>query len=455
MTTGLSSSRLSDSIAKFFENTAKYTEKNKGSLTEFFNTALKVAKNVYRYFKLVGGGLIGVGKASMGLAKDMGNSFMKAAEKFNAFANSAEGQKKLKKFFTDIKPVVYEIGYLFRDLLKTIMRLGLDPSFQDTVKTIRLELLPALEKFIKAVNQSGFLSSFSKLLAGLAKFGEGTGLFDVLGDALSIIGKGLAFIGEMFSYLPAPIKKVIGAVLLFGILGLKLKAIGFLLTRFVIAPLRFVGGIIAKVFGALSRIAGPASKMGKLFGFIGKIGLKFVPIIGWLSTIFMVLGYINKRTQIFTKLWEGIKGAGNWLKDKLGFGNDNKKTEQRFAGGPVLAGRRYMVGELGPEAFLRNNGSMSIVGKSGPEILDFKSSGTIIPNHLLGAITSAGDKNHKAMMALASGTKSIPTNRNKQDSGALSVSIGNITVNQAQEFDVVRAVRKGIIEAERDRKERR
>lgn len=444
---------MSDSIAKFFENTAKYTEQNKGALTNFFNTALNVAKNVYRYFKLVFGGLFQIGKASMGLATDMGNSLMAGAEKFNAWTKSAEGQKKLKKFFTDIKPVVYEIGYLFKDLAKAILDIGLDPSFQNTVKTIRTELLPALVTFIKSVNSSGFLASFSKLLAGLAKFGQETGVFGILADTFKVIGFVLEQIGNAFAGMPTPVKKVVGFLLTLLLLGGKLKLFAGIF-RFMAGSIKTVGAFAARVGGWFMKLASYGGRFAPLLKFFGKIGLKFVPIIGWLTTIWMVLGWINNRFGIFTKAWDKIKGGFSWVKDKLGFGDD-KKTEQRFAGGPVLAGRRYMVGELGPEAFLRNNGTLSIVGKSGPEILDFKSSGTIIPNHLLGAITSAGDKNHKAMMALASGTKSIPTNKTKQDSGALSVSIGNITVNQAQEFDVVRAVRKGIMEAERDRRERR
>ena len=60
------------------------------------------------------------------------------------------------------------------------------------------------------------------------------------------------------------------------------------------------------------------------------------------------------------------------------------------------------------------------------------------------------------MQLLAGGTKTIPSNKsNSGKGGDLAVSIGNITVNQASDFDVVRAVRKGIIEAERDRRERR
>ena len=183
--------------------------------------------------------------------------------------------------------------------------------------------------------------------------------------------------------------------------------------------------------------------------------MKFVPIIGWVSTLVMVMGWLNKKFGIFSRMWNGLKGAGSWIAGKLGFG-DEKVEGAKAMGGPVLAGKRYLVGELGPEAFLSNSGQLSMIGKSGPQLMDFNKSGTVIPNHLLSAISNAGDKNHQAMMALAGGTKSIPSNKgNSNNNGDLSVSIGNITVNQASDFDVVRAVRKGIVEAERDRRERR
>ena len=125
-------------------------------------------------------------------------------------------------------------------------------------------------------------------------------------------------------------------------------------------------------------------------------------------------------------------------------------------GGPVMAGKRYLVGELGPEAFLSNTGQISMIGKTGPQLMDFTQSGTVIPNHLLSVVNNAGDTNHKTMMTMANGTKTIPSNKvDSNKSGNLAVSIGNITVHQASDFDVVRAVRKGIIEAERDRRERR
>ena len=445
---------LSKSISKFFENIRNYTDKNKAGLTEFFNNALAVAKKVYAFLKNIAIGFGNIGKAAMPLAKDMGTALMGISERFKAITGSESGQKKLREFFAKMKPVIWEMGYLLRDVGKAIIDIGTDPSFVKTIKEIRTDLLPALVEFIKAVNEGNFIASFSKLLSGLAKFGKETGLFGTLGDIFKGIGWALEQIAYAFSGIPGPIKKVISYMLIFALLGAKFKLLKILF-NLLISPLKWIAGLFGRLAGWLFRTTGYFSRFAKFAPLIGKIGLKFVPIIGWVSTLVMVMGWLNKKFGIFSKMWNGLKGAGSWIAGKLGFG-DEKVEGAKAMGGPVLAGKRYLVGELGPEAFLSNSGQLSMIGKSGPQLMDFNKSGTVIPNHLLSAISNAGDKNHQAMMALAGGTKSIPSNKsNSNNNGDLSVSIGNITVNQASDFDVVRAVRKGIVEAERDRRERR
>lgn len=446
---------LSKSISSFFENIRNYTDKNKVGLTNFFNNALSVAKKVYAFMKNIAIGFGNIGKAAMPLAKDMGTALMGISERFKAITGSEEGQKKLRDFFAKMKPVIWEMGYLLRDVGKAIIAIGTDPSFVKTIKDIRTDLLPALVEFIKSVNEGNFISSFSKLLSGLAKFGKETGLFSALGDVLKVIGFVLENIAMAFSGLPGPVKKVISFFVIFALLGAKFALLKKIFMA-LLAPLKWMGGLISRFSGFMLKIVGTASRFAPFLKILGKIGLKFVPIIGWVSTLVMVMGWLNSKFQIFSKMWNGLKGAGSWIAGKLGFGGDKEVAGAKAMGGPVLAGKRYLVGELGPEAFLSNTGQLSMIGKSGPQLMDFNKSGTVIPNHLLSAITNAGDKNHKAMMALAGGTQSIPSNKgNSNKSGDLSVSIGNITVTQATDFDVVRAVRKGIIEAERDRRERR
>jgi hypothetical protein len=444
---------LSKSISSFFENIRNYTDKNKAGLTEFFNNSLAVAKKVYAFLKNIAIGFGNIGKAAMPLAKDMGTALMGISERFKAMTGSEAGQKKLREFFAKMKPVIWEMGYLLRDVGKAIIAIGTDPSFVKTIKDIRTDLLPALVEFIKSVNEGNFISSFSKLLTGLAKFGKETGLFSAFGDILRIIGIALENIAMAFTGLPGPVKKLISYFLIFMVLGAKFALIKKVFMA-LIAPLKWMGGLISRFSGFMLRIVGTASRFAPFLKILGKIGLKFVPIIGWVSTLVMVMGWLNAKFQIFSKMWNGLKTAGKWVGNLFG-GDDKPVAGAKAMGGPVMAGKRYLVGELGPEAFLSNSGQLSMIGKSGPQLMDFNQSGTVIPNHLINAISNAGDKNHQAMMALAGGTKSIATNKNNSNSGDLSVSIGNITVNQASDFDVVRAVRKGIVEAERDRRERR
>ncbi len=60
-----------------------------------------------------------------------------------------------------------------------------------------------------------------------------------------------------------------------------------------------------------------------------------------------------------------------------------------FAGGAVMAGQTALVGEIGPELFVPNAGDPRMVGVGGPEVRDFHTSGTIIPNVMIGTYMAA------------------------------------------------------------------
>jgi hypothetical protein len=113
----------------------------------------------------------------------------------------------------------------------------------------------------------------------------------------------------------------------------------------------------------------------------------------------------------------------------------------RFAGGDIVAGRTYMVGELGPEAFIDRLGNMSLIGKDGPEVKQFHSSGYVVPNHEL-----------TPSMSVAAPTRSRTSSSDESGGSPINITIGDI--HQATEFDVAQAVKRGLREAERDRRER-
>ena len=114
----------------------------------------------------------------------------------------------------------------------------------------------------------------------------------------------------------------------------------------------------------------------------------------------------------------------------LDFNDSSKKKNERRFGGPVFAGTQYLVGEAGAEAFIGTNGAFQMIGTRGREYRTFPQDGMVIPNHMLpeGELVGA-----------------VPVQA--------SVHIG--TINATSDIDVVRAVKQGIREAERNARERR
>lgn len=105
----------------------------------------------------------------------------------------------------------------------------------------------------------------------------------------------------------------------------------------------------------------------------------------------------------------------------------------RWMGGPVAGGQSYLVGEIGPELFVPNVGEPQMVGVGGMEIRDFHTSGTIIPNALVGSYLAAAGS--------------------PQNARGATVNIG--TINASADVDVEAAVLNAQLRADRIARERR
>ena len=125
----------------------------------------------------------------------------------------------------------------------------------------------------------------------------------------------------------------------------------------------------------------------------------------------------------------------------------------RAMGGPVEARSTYMVGEIGPEMFVSSTGSTKMIGMNGPEIRSFPSSGYVIPNHALVKEGMTPEQMQELSSAVAGRTAKPSLSGEYQP--ATQQAVVNIgTINARSDIDIVRAVKKGIAEAERNRKER-
>lgn len=113
-----------------------------------------------------------------------------------------------------------------------------------------------------------------------------------------------------------------------------------------------------------------------------------------------------------------------------------KKNKGARFGGPVFAGEQYTVGEVGPEAFVGRDGAFEMIGVGGREQRTFPQDGIVVPNDAL------------PRRSASSGEYSVTT-----EPVQAIVKIG--TINAHSEIDVVKAVKKGIRDAERNARERR
>lgn len=173
------------------------------------------------------------------------------------------------------------------------------------------------------------------------------------------------------------------------------------------AGIRLLVGFAQRVWARLDRVFGGPFHWLKLRA---GDGLSWVrDRVRWLA---------DRITAIFTpvgtflgSIWDGMKsaasGAIDWISNRFGDvarlvnkginafnalpGPDIPTIPGYWAGGQVPAGQRAMVGEIGPEAFVKASGAIEIIGKHGPEVRQFASGGYVVPNHVLAAASKQTD----------------------------------------------------------------
>ena len=122
-------------------------------------------------------------------------------------------------------------------------------------------------------------------------------------------------------------------------------------------------------------------------------------------------------------------------------------------GGPVEARSTYMVGEIGPEMFVSSTGSTKMIGMNGPELRSFPAGGYVVPNHAL--VKEGMDPEQMRALSSAVASRTSKASISGEYQGVPQQAVVNIgTINAKNDIDIVRAVKRGIVEAERNRKER-
>ncbi|MFI1201605.1 hypothetical protein ACH4VR_19500 [Streptomyces sp. NPDC020883] len=210
-----------------------------GTLARFMDRAGDKGAQLGRMTRDLTGGLVGMGRAST----HAGNSLLSGAEaqlaRFNVWANSVAGQKRMSQYFEEAKPGFRELIGLIGDIGRGLVKVSTDNGLVNLVAQIRGELLPALGGFLDVIGRQIGPTVIS-LGSGVARFVQ-----QLSGAASGLAAVGLAFIGLVnvvntllrvvpglstaLSYLLATmvaLKVVRGVTSMVGSLGTAIRSVG-------------------------------------------------------------------------------------------------------------------------------------------------------------------------------------------------------------------------------------
>lgn len=223
---------------------------------------------------------------------------------------------------------------------------------------------------------------------------------------------------------------------------------------------RWIEALNAVLYGFSTVVQGVVAGVGVVVGAIGRLISAAGRIAGpFVSAAGAVAGAIGGITG-------AINNAVGGIENLIGKASSLAHLDLnpfRFAGGDVIGGKKYTVGEIGPEMWVGANGQSKMIGTGGMDPnWTAPGSGTIIPSFMLDAFRSiersikphdepaaTGGISAREIAALLDGSGKTEEHHHYD----VKVDATGATATTPQ--DIERAVYRAIDKIERDRKERK
>lgn len=340
--------------------------------------------------KAVGGLLITILSAGAKDGQSLVDQLTAIVNRWNAWLNTAKGQKEMHKFFADSISIFKSVVHFVALVIGAFFALG--RALMPLYITAFRALSEGWREFMDALEPAKpfFKNVLIPLLKGLAKgvLLALVGSFKFLIFVLNILAPILGFIGRIL----APFKGIIEAI---GVV------IGFVFGGEIITVIKVLGELISflKPIAYLFRLIGiPIRAAGAIFEWfgakvinvLGKIAFKF----GWMRGAIMdvvswLTGAASKFYNAGVHLWNSLRrGIVRAIAQGVGFAADigkavynyvarliNKGLPNNFgpinlpnnpipmlAGGGIVAGTgSWITGEVGPEINTLRNGKVTVV----------------------------------------------------------------------------------------------
>lgn len=182
-------------LAERFATTGRET----GKLQGFFWRTRQVASQLARIIVNVGSALFQTGRAASDLGGDMLDGLETASMGWNRWASSTKGQGDMRRYFAEMKPAIWEIARLVRDVTKAVISLGKTPGLAPLLKQVRTELLPILTQVVASTTSSfgpvmiDAAANVAQLLGALA---GGVGPLTLMVQGLGLMARALTWVAK-------------------------------------------------------------------------------------------------------------------------------------------------------------------------------------------------------------------------------------------------------------------
>lgn len=259
---------LTDAMTKWAGDLGRWVEKvtdagvASGKLTNYFNGTVLALKQWGLILKNLGVTIAKVFSAATPYAKEFMSWLVKSSDAMRSWAET--NTTKFDEFFASIQAPLKEFGLLIGDVIKAFVRLGTGSDamlgLADALRTMRLELVPALEALAAGVDPSS-ITNIVKLAAGIANF-LNVASFEPILKLAGAFGELLTMISKVIAAVPG-LGTLIATLMLIRTLS-KVIAFGNLLSGFM-----GVGAAADKSAPKVKRFADSIKNMSK----VAKIGV--------------------------------------------------------------------------------------------------------------------------------------------------------------------------------------
>lgn len=198
---------MAEKWGKQFKDWAEFG-RNSGELTSFFEKSTYYADKLFKNMGLTWEMIKMVAQAAEPLGDWLIDKYTQVVDKTNEWMRSAEGQKKLTKYFQDQKGPLTAIWRLLRDTAKAILQFD-SSGFVRVLDALREKALPAFVDLLENLYSEDFGVRLVETLSSIVTLLEHTG---GMSTALGVVLDVVKAIADAFSFLMDNIPGLTGLV---------------------------------------------------------------------------------------------------------------------------------------------------------------------------------------------------------------------------------------------------